>query len=146
MVKSLGTTAARWQMKRTPFTTYFAAMKLSMRKMHNFMVIIHKRVTVFLFGTSRGRTNRHSCWVVRGPGLCSTHESTATWFKLSAISDRLLASVTIRYEIIPRVQSYHVVTERTTGRTVPPRTSGIHGPGRLPAERRAPLFGDARYP
>ena len=48
--------------------------------------------------------------------------------------------------IIPRVQSYHVVTERTTGRTVPARTSGIHGPGRLPAERRAPLFGDARYP
>ena len=25
---------------------------------------------------------------------------------------------------------------RTTGRTVPARTSGIHGPGRLPAERR----------
>ena len=48
--------------------------------------------------------------------------------------------------IIPRVQSYHVVTERTTGRTVPPRTSVIHGPGRRPAERRAPLFGDARYP
>ena len=35
---------------------------------------------------------------------------------------------------------------RTTGRTVPPRTRGIHGPGRLPADRRAPLFGDARYP
>ena len=25
------------------------------------------------------------------------------------------------------------------------RTNGIHGPGRLPAECRAPLFGDARY-
>ena len=47
---------------------------------------------------------------------------------------------------IPRVQSYQVVTERTTGRTVPLRTSDIHGSGMLPAERRAPLFGDARYP
>ena len=28
---------------------------------------------------------------------------------------------------------------RTTGRTVPPRNSGIHGPGRLPAERRGYL-------
>ena len=33
----------------------------------------------------------------------------------------------------------------TNGRTVPPRTRGIHGPGRLPAEHRAPLFGDAKY-
>ena len=33
------------------------------------------------------------------PGLYSTHESTATWFKLSAFSDGLLASVTIRYEL-----------------------------------------------
>ena len=32
-------------------------------------------------------------------GLCSTHELTATWFKLSAFSDGLLASVTIRYEL-----------------------------------------------
>ena len=46
-------------------------------------------------------------------GLCSTHESTATWLKLSArsaFSDGLLASVTIRYELY-RVQSYHVVTD-----------------------------------
>ena len=34
--------------------------------------------------------------------------NAATWFKLSAFSDGLFDSVTIRYE--PRVQSYHVVT------------------------------------
>ena len=42
--------------------------------------------------------------------------------------------------IVPRSNRTHY------RHNIPPRTSGIHGPGRVPAERRAPLFGDARYP
>ena len=110
----------------------------------------HHRRTKGQLGRSRtvpvalSSSHSRSSARVGGHRITRGHRSEPTAHKVevdhgSNISKHLKSYHPVR--IIPRVQSYHVVTKRTTGRTVPPRTSGIHGPGRLPADRRAPLFG-----